>query len=307
MCGGGGSGGSGTQKYEWNDALAPYWGQALSWGEALTDPSGFGAYDQYGGQRIAGMNNDQQTAFQQVRNINSMSASPIDAMNAATWQTEDTLNGQYLNGAGADPYANSSNPYMGNSPQFRDVLNSGLQDIATNYQNGTAADTTRMFNLSGAFGGSAHQNAVGNNEAALGKTMSNYMSGMQNDQYNRSAGLAESGLQRGSSAYQNERGRMVGAIGAGNDQQALGLERANANLGIGDAQRSYQQDLLNQGYSDWSDQQNQQYKMLDYLTGILGRAQGGVSPNMTTTQSGYQASPYSQILGAGLLGYGAMR
>jgi hypothetical protein len=100
---------------------------------------------------------------------------------------------------------------------------------------------------------------------------------------------------------------MVGAIGAGNDQQALGLERANANLGIGDAQRSYQQDLLNQGYSDWSDQQNQQYKMLDYLTGILGRAQGGVSPNMTTTQSGYQASPYSQILGAGLLGYGAMR
>jgi hypothetical protein len=44
--------------------------------------------------------------------------------------------------------------------------------------------------------------------------------------------------------------------------------------------------------------------MLDYLTGIMSRAQGGVSPNSSFTQSGYTASPYSQIIGAGLLGYG---
>jgi hypothetical protein len=307
MCGGGGSGGSGTQKFDWNENIAPYWAQALSWGDALTDPSGFGAYKPNPNQRIAGLNNDQQTAFQQVRNINSMTASPIDAMNAANYQTQDTLNGQYLSGAGADPYAAAANPYMGNSPQFQSLVGTGLQDLAQAYQDGTAADTTKMFNLSGAFGGSAHQKAVANNEAGLGKTMTNYLQGMQNDQFNRSAGLAESGLARGSGAYQNERGRMVGAIGAGNDQQTLGLQRANANLGVGDALRSYNQDQLNLNNSDWNDQQNQQYKMLDYLTGLLGRAQGGVSPNMTTTQPGYSASPFSQILGAGLLGYGATR
>jgi hypothetical protein len=63
---------------------------------------------------------------------------------------------------------------------------------------------------------------------------------------------------------------------------------------------------MNQYYNDWQTQQQYPYTQLDYLTGILSRAQGGVAPNVTTQQSGYAASPYSQILGAGLLGYGAL-
>jgi hypothetical protein len=163
-----------------------------------------------------------------------------------------------------------------------------------------------MFNLAGAFGGSAHQQAMANNENALGKQLSQYTAGMQNDQYNRSAQLAESGLNRGSQAFQNERNRQISALSPTQSEQALALQRENALMGIGDINRSFNQDQINQNYQDYQNQQNQPFTMLDYLTGIMSRAQGGVSPNSSFTQSGYTASPYSQILGAGLLGYGLM-
>src|SRR6185437_13333857 len=99
---------------------------------------------------------------------------------------------------------------------------------------------------------------------------------------------------------------MIQTLTPTQNEQGLALQRENAVLGVGDAQRSYNQDLLNQAYGDYQSQQNRQYQMLDYLSGILGRAQGGVSPNMQYTVPGYQASPYSQIIGAGLLGYGAL-
>jgi hypothetical protein len=100
---------------------------------------------------------------------------------------------------------------------------------------------------------------------------------------------------------------MVGSVGAGQNAQNLALQGANARMGIGDIQRGYGQDQLNQYYNDWQEQQQYPYKQLDMYSGLLGRAQGGVSPNVTTTQSGYAASPYSQILGAGLLGYGMLK
>lgn len=305
MCmGGGGAGGSGTQVYNWNDTLKPRWSDMLDWGAALKDPNGAGAYQQYPYQRIAGMTGDQNTAFDEIRNVNLLTNNPIPTMNAAMGQTNDTLNGAYLDGPGSNPYS-TENQYSGFGPAFNSVLHQGQHDIADAYNQGTAADTTRMFNLAGAFGGSAHQNAMLNNEVGLGKTLNQYTSGMVNDQYNRSAGLQEQDLNRGSQNFENERGRMMGAIGAGNDQQGLALQRAQSLAGVGDANRSLTQDQYNQAYNDWQDRNNQQYRMADWYSGLLGRAQGGMSPNMTSTQSGYQASPFSQLLGAGLLGYGA--
>lgn len=342
MCGGGGGGGSGTQQYNWNETLAPYWADALSWGSALKDPTGFGAYKPYPGQRIAPLTNDQNTAFNEIEALNQYAASPIPAMNAASGQTTGTLSGNYLNsnpysglnnnanpysglGSNSNPYT-TSNQYGGFGPTFQSALNSGLQDITNAYRQGTVADMDRQFALAGTYGGSAYQNALANNEAALGKTINNFTSNMVNDQYNRSAQVQgqdlarnsgnyenalnrgsqnyENALGRGSQNFENERNRMMQAVGLGNDQQNLALQRATALTGAGDAQRSINQDYLNQGYQDWQDMNNQQYKMLDFFSGLLGRAQGGVSPSMVTTTSGYQASPFSQLLGAGLLGYG---
>jgi hypothetical protein len=294
---GGGSGGSGTQKYEWNEALAGPWKDVLSLASNLHGKE----QQQYPYQRIADINGDQQSAMNSIRTLTDQGGTP-EAM-AANRQLYDTSNGSYLN---ANPYASASNPYTGFGTQFNQVLQGGLEDIGNQYKNSTAADTTRMFNMAGAFGGSAHQNAVANNEGALAKQMGQYTAGMTNDQFNRSAGLEESALNRGASAFEGERGRMMGAVPGAQNTQNMFLQGANARMGVGDINRSYDQDQLNQYYNDWQTQQQYPYTQLDYLTGILSRAQGGVAPNVTTQQSGYAASPYSQILGAGLLGYGAL-
>jgi hypothetical protein len=259
-------------------------------------------YQPYQYQRIADINPDQQSAMNSIRQFTDQGGTP-EAM-AANRQLYDTSNGSYLN---ANPYASASNPYSGFGSQFNTVLNNGLEDIRNQYQQGTAADTTRMFNMAGAFGGSAHQNAMANNESALAKQMGNYTAGMQNDQFNRSAGLQESALNRGSGAFEDERNRMMGAVPGAQNTQNMFLQGANARMGVGDINRSYDQDQLNQYYNDWQAQQNYPQSQLDYYTGILSRAQGGMSPNSTTTQSGYAASPYSQVLGAGLAAYGLMK
>ncbi|HEY6028803.1 MAG TPA: hypothetical protein VIV09_18080 [Pseudolabrys sp.] len=321
--------------------MAPYWAGALSWGKALTDPNGAGAYQQYFGpnpnvygsqlfnvssndptHRIANLTPDQQLAMQYGEGLVNTSSNPVPVMNDTRSQLDATLRGQYLSGPGANPYgstANSAesmgNSYTGFSPAFNQTLQTGLNDMGTAYQNSTAADTNRMFNLAGAYGGSAYQNAVGINQNTLAKQMRDYTASMQNDQYTRSANLEqqriqninnaqEAQLSRGNSDFEAERQRQLAAVSGGQNEQGLALQRQQDLMGIGDAQRGYNQDQLNQAYGDWQAQQNRQFQMLDYLSGILGRAQGGISPNMTTTQTGYGASPLSQVVGAGLLGYG---
>ncbi len=296
---GGGSGGSGTQQYNWNDTLQPLWQSALSQGQQIAQTP----YNPYPYQRVADMSQNQTDATSLIRQM--VAGGGTSTANAANTQAENTLNGDYLTGQQSDPYANASNPYSGYGPLFQQQLAGQLGDITNAYNNGTAADTTRMFNLSGAFGGSAHQNAMANNEAALGKTLNNTVANAYQNQFNQSAGLQENALNRGSTSYQDERNRQMGAITPGQNANNMFFQGAQQLMGAGDAQRSYQQDLLNQAYNNFQTQQQYPYTQLDYLTGLYGRAQGGVSPNVTTTTSGYQASPYSQLLGGGLLAYGA--
>jgi hypothetical protein len=303
MCGGGGGGGGGQTEYVWNDETKPYWQGSLSQAGQLAGQP----YQPYTGQRIANINQDQTDAMGNIRLYASDPTygvqDPNQAQNAGINQEKATLEGQYLQ---SDPFATYQNDYSGtSSPYFQNTLNQGLDDITRSYQQGTAADTTRMFNQAGAFGGSAYQNAVSANQYNLGKQLGNYTQGMMNDQYNRSAQLQEQDLTRGSDAYQQERGRMIGALSPTQNEQNLALGRANAQLSVGDAQRSYNQDLLNQNYNDFTQAQQYPYNELDFLTGLISRSQGGMSPNSTTTTSGYSASPFSALVGAGLLGKAA--
>ena len=301
MCGGGGP--SGETKYNWNDDMAPKWRNTLQNAESLASQP----YQQYGGPRIAGFNMDQLNAIGYGRNIANMSSNPIPAMDAARSQITQTLGNDYLMGPMRNEAAYMSNRFSGDTnPYFQDVLKSGMDDITDSYQQGTAANTTRMFNLSGAFGGGAHQKAVANNEAALAKQLGTFSSGMLNDQYNRSAQLEESGLGRATGAFEGERGRQMSAIGAGQGEQGLAEGRLKMLMGLGDAQRGLQQDYYNLDFQNWQNQQNHPYQMMDWQTGLYSRAQGGMSPNSQFAQSGYSASPFSQLLGAGLLGYGMM-
>jgi hypothetical protein len=333
---GGGSGGSQQQMGQWSPDVAPGWAQAVSWGRNLVDPSGFGAYKPYTGQtgdlrdnngqwfgsnpgqRIAGLTSDQLAAAGNTTTFLNQLKNPYQAVNSAIDQTTNTLNGDYLSGPNSNPYsrnnpfASKDNSFIGENPYYNQVKQRGMQDIANNYRDAIAPDLKGQMVLNGTLGGGVNDQLQQRNEMALGKSLTDYGMGMDNQNYDRSAqlqeadlgrqgGLYDSFLNRGSNNYNTERGNQMNMVGAGNGQQGLALQRAQAQMGVGDMFRGYNQDLLNQNYNDTQDQNNQQFKMLDYLTGLMSRASGGVGPSYTQTTSGYSASPYSQLLGGGLL------
>ena len=356
-----GSGASGETRYNWNDDMRDRWNNALNTAEQTADVRQ--QMQQYNpNARVAQFNADQNEGMNYTRNMARMSSSPIGAMDGARRGIEDTLGGEYLTGAGSNPYAGAgnrnayagivanpwtdqfrnnasimTNQYAGQNPFFDQVLDKGMQKITNNYQLGTAADTNRAANLSGAFGGSAHQQMVANNQANLGEQLGNYYNQASQQQYDRSAGLEDARLQRATGAeegllsrgnqsyqqmldrgfqgheanagrgfqgFENERARQMQGIGLGQNEQNLAYQRIAAMMGIGDQQYERDQKVADYTYQNWQDQQNFPFKLTDWLTGQYGKAMGG--GGMNTTVYGGGNSGASQGIGALLAAYGLM-
>jgi hypothetical protein len=336
--------------------------------------------DDIGEDRYADLNADQKEAHGYTSGMARLNSSPVTynaqtgkfggVLNETRDQIEKTVKGDYLldnpyaSGIAQNPYGGKAsnayeaqtnavvgqdtqtqrNAFAGDNPYFRDTLLQGMGDITDQYQKGTAADTTRMFNLAGAFGGSAHQNKMANNEAALGKSLGSYADQMLNRQYDRSAGLENDFLSRdlqnqqynkgiegqynesainrgynsdadrlqrgfndwtneqnrGMTAYEGERNRMMGALGAGQNEQGLAYQRIAGVNDMGNFLQQNSQKDLDFGYQQFQDKANYNYKNLDWLSSILGRAQGGTGP--TATMYSNSSSQYAPWLGAAMAG-----
>ncbi len=102
-------------------------------------------YTPYTGQRVAGLTPLQRSSIQGFGDL----AGGTPSLNAADDMLTSTLRGQ------------NGNPYAGDNPYFRQSLQTGLGDLTDAYNRGTAADTTRMFNQAGAFGGSTTPIIIG--------------------------------------------------------------------------------------------------------------------------------------------------
>jgi hypothetical protein len=212
-------------------------------------------YTPYTGQRVADLSPVTRGSIGGLWDLANGHPMGDDAVN----MTRNTLQGNYSNPfGGAKGGANVStnrNQFAGENPYFMQQLERGQSKIADAYKRGTSADTTRMFNLSGAFGGSAHQNAVKNNEEALAEQLGGFTSGMLNDQYQRSAGLEESYLgrdfagqqfnsnlgeratDRGFQGHENERNRQMQGVGATTGLLGSHRDSLQAALQGGDIER----------------------------------------------------------------------
>lgn len=309
-----------------------------------------------------------------------------------------------------------SNAYSGLDSKYFDAqLNRGLDKINKAYDKGVDANTRRMFNLAGAFGGSAHQAAVKDNQEVLSQQLGDFTNNMLQQQYDRSANLSEADIGRkmqagqfnigqsgqnadrinqfaqfnagirgqnadrlnqmsqfnagirgqnadrqndmakfnanqdfagyenwanrafqggtndmarrermfenwlnrdmqsqqfnqnlGFSGWENMRNREMSAIPLGFQTEQMAFDRMRNMMGVGDAQRQYEQQIKDTAYNEWLARSNYDKSQVDWLTGLLSRAQGGVAPNVTTQYPGTQISPFGALLGAGAL-YGAMR
>jgi hypothetical protein len=281
----GGGGGGGKTEFEWNDQLKPYWSNLLSNAAETADQPYTNYFQSTGQSRVAGLNPDQNEGMDYTRNMARMSSSPIPAMDGARSGITDTLRGMYLNanpyangqnnpwastnpsvghndvgnevnpwrnvtvGPSANPAAGAANAYQGmDNPYFHQMVQSGMDDITGAYQRGTAADTNKMFALSGAYGGSAHQQAVQNNQTTLGKNLSQYVSGLQNSQYDRSGQMDEARLGRAFEGGESLAGRDLQAQ-TFNKQIGSQLDEAGINRRYGAQDTFNAQNLQNQQFN----------------------------------------------------------
>jgi hypothetical protein len=312
---------SGETKYNWNEDMGPRWNNLLNtapWALGMVGSNGqlqIPERAQYTGERHAPIAYDQYAAGSNIRSLNERSTGTIEAGNAARGQITNTLGGGYLGENGGNPYMGlnpaagnpyvGGNQYMGESPAFNSMMGDVMGDMASGYQQGTSAETTRLFNHAGAFGGSAHQNAVMNNQAALAKGMGQTANQMRSQQFDRSAGLKEAelgrgfqnynaGLDRGMQGWEGERGRMMQASGLGQNEQGLALNRAGAQMGVGEMYQQQGQKERDFLFDQWNQNQQHPFQLMDWLSGLYGRAQGGMAPNSQVYSSGASsAAPYA--------------
>lgn len=291
-------------------------------------------YTAYTGQRVADMSPLQQRGLQGLWDQGG-SQTTQDAQNMLSSTMRGEYGNPYTQGIGSGGQyqfgatGGGANPYGGENPYFQESLRGQLNDITDAYNKGVSADTTRMFNLAGAFGGSAHQNTVANNERELGRTLGNVTNQAYQQQYDRSAGLAESGLNRdqgarqfdanlGNSAFENaaNRGIQTGTYNnnlgynAYEAERARQLQAAGLTPGInagerqgyldqiqgGDLERRYMQSLLDSAYGDFNEWRQYPEHQLDVFGRAFGSLYGG-APRSTTTQ-GPGSDPLAQSLGA---------
>lgn len=280
---GGGGGQSGITRYDWNPVMEGYYAGNSDFPGGYLQMASREAnkpYEAYQYARVAGIDPYQQSAMDSIYNT-------VYGHGAADTEAGREAARQFASGDISNQYGGMSNPY------FQSMMGQGLGDIIDAYQQGTSADTTRLFNQSGAFGGSAHQKAISNNEANLGKQINQFATQMLNQQYDRSAGLQSEDLNR-----------QLQSIPLAQQGQNLSFDAARQLMGAGDFRRGVTQQNYDDAYQRWVEQQNYGRNNLDWMFNILGRAQGSTGVSTTTSPYG-GINPAAGLLGAAAL-YGGL-
>lgn len=285
MAGGGGSTNSTVTQSNLPKYAQPYYQSLMDRGMTESQQP----YEAYKGDRLAGMSSDTQAG--------------LDATTAYA-----NSGSQYLNqgigltqgvGQGAMDRANTTfgsqqaQQYM--SPYMDAVVGRAQQDAVKNAQ-----IEQQQRNLgaarAGSFGGSR---AAVQNQMATNQLQSNlsdiYTKGQQSafenaqSQFNtdQSRGLQALDLARTSGG---QLAQMQGQV----DQTAL--QKAQAQLGVGQTKEDYKQQQLDQSYQDFVNQRDSEKQNLQFLSSLLQGVPVSANSDVTSTQGGNQNNV------AGLLG-----
>lgn len=258
-------------RYEWSDEMRPRWQRALDRNEEIANRG----YTPYEGERYAGLSQDEQDAAANIRHFINDPGSFLYGQ--GNLYTQGVLGGSQLTGMFADPYAGAENRYAGESPEFQRMMDAGLRDIGDAYDR-VARDTNRRAAAAGVFGGSDHNATANVNEGAYGQRVGDFVSNMRNQHYQRSAGLEESRLGRGSSAWQAGLGRQMDASRLAQNDQNLTLDRYREQGRIGQIGRGIDQQNRDFAYQQFLENRDWDKGNAGWLTGMFGTAQGGQFP-----------------------------
>jgi hypothetical protein len=322
MSGGGGS--SGTQQVTQTNLpeyARPYYEGAMD--SALVESGR--PYVQYEGPRIAGFNEFQQGAFNQVGSMTSpygmdlanvyggnAAAAGIDQLNkTGNWQT-----GQFDYSRFIDP----TNPEDYMSPYMRNVADITKREAVRDYDvQGLGRDAQAV--KQGAYGG--YRQAIENSEAGrnLNQQLQDIDYKAQQDAYtnaqgqfnaDRNARLAQQqaleqsrqfGGNLGIQGLQASSGLLSGLTNLGQTDQGLQMDRIGALASAGDTMQGQQQQAYDMSYNDFLAQQDWTKEQLSFFNSILR----GLPVETNSTQTTYSPAPnmFSQLGGAGLAALGA--
>lgn len=244
----------------------PYLTKAFSEAERLYDSYNPQYYE---GSTVAGATPAMQQGWQQAIQ-RAQQGSPL--VPAAQGMTLDTINGKYL-----DP---SSNPYLAST------YGQAADQVTRNYQTATAPATSAAFAGAGRYGSGARNQAVDQNQRALGASLNNLATQIYGGN------------------YQTERDRQMAAGGMAPGMVQAGYLEPSILSGIGAQQQQQNQNELNDQVARWNYNQQLPYNKLNsYLGAVSGNyGQSGTVEGKQTQM--VNSSPLMQGLG-GLLSLGS--
>lgn len=292
MSGGGGGTQTVTQKSSFPEQVAPYidpfMGQALS---VAMRP-----YQSYTGQRIAPFTDAQNQAFGMTSDIaNSSNAQLGNAQSALGGITNGTNQIQ----VGQNPLLGQDNPFLQRS------IDAASNDVLRNFENATAPSTDAAFARSGAFGGSAWQQAQANNQHQLTTDLGNITNNMRMQDYNLQAQLGENNLNRQQSVQGQNIANQLAAIGATPGLSQAGFSNASALSAVGSQQQAMNQAALDNAYNDWLNMRQYPYQQLGTMQSALSTILGGAGHDIAqTSPNPNQRSPIAGALGGAAGGLG---
>ncbi len=220
----------------------------------------------YTGPRTAALNGMQTQGMQMAADRAKNGSAEIGA---GKGNLLDTLNGKYLS---------AGNPYLGAA------IDRASGDVTRNYQGAVGANDSLMAR-SGAFGGSAWQQAQEGAQRQLATGLTDVATQMHMQDY---------GAER-----QNQMAAQQTALAYG--QQPY-LD-AKALQDAGTTQYGYDQQLLSDKQDLFNEQAQSPYKSLDVLANTIKGAVGGGGQ---VSQSGPGANPYAQAAGGAAALYGLL-
>ena len=287
--GGGGGETNTVSEFKPPDYTQQYWENYIDNANTLTDRE----MPRYQGQTVAPITQQHMLGQDMLMNLAVNGTSSGNAANTMLYNT--------LQGAFDNPYATTLNPYGTESAyqnQVIDAANKKTLDAFNLNQSQNQAGHAMSRTM-----GSGKQMAQQQEMAkALGEGMQNNAVNALNQNYYANQGVAENQLNRATGAIDAERARQMQAAGLGGQQQSMDLAAIQALMGGGDAQRDYQQQLLDASAGDWWSWLQAPYAQQDVFGSALTRASGGAGTTSSQVMGGM--NPLQSLLGAGLLGMG---
>ena len=296
---GGGGGGDGVTRYDWNDDVGYQWrgdrkgdqgilGQARLLSQRPWEQYGSGKVEDriasltpYQLDAIKGSGDFGQQYMQGRTDVNGNNWKGSKESSIARESIYNTLAGNNQNPysdtktpvgsvldyawqmqPGLDKVTAGKNEYAGmDSPYYQSLINKGAKDITKAYQQGTQANTTKLMNMSGVFGGGAHVAAEKNNQDALATSLGDYMANMGNTQYDRSGNYREADIGRGLGAQQFN-------VGTGQQDYQAAATRALQARGqdVGNQMQGSMYDK-SLGANNWEAERNRQMQAIPQAFG----------------------------------------